>query len=209
MSRKRRGGDQGRKGGGKRERGPEPVAKENVQARGEKPAQAATPPAPDLEEQEYTELVLLVHAANMVEAELFKTELSAHGIPAFLEGEGAGVAGIPDVGAGVPVLVPEEFADQAAELIAELESAKPEGNALDEKENIFEEEEEADNAEDLKEVKELEDEDLEEEEDEEGDDEDDLDEEDDDWEEEDEEEDDDEKDDEKWDDDDEEDEDDF
>jgi len=74
---------------------------------------------------EYTELVLLVHANNLPEAELFKAELQAHGIPAFLEGEGVGVAGIPDVGAGVPILVPEELADQAAELIAELESARP------------------------------------------------------------------------------------
>ena len=74
---------------------------------------------------EYTELVLLVHANNLPEAELFKAELQAHGIPALLEGEGVGVAGIPDVGAGVPVLVPEELADQAAELIAELESARP------------------------------------------------------------------------------------
>ncbi len=72
---------------------------------------------------EYTELVLLGHANSLPEAELVKAELQAHGIPALLEGEGART-GIPDVGAGVPVLVPEEFADQAAELIAELESAK-------------------------------------------------------------------------------------
>ena len=45
---------------------------------------------------EYTELVLLVHAGNMLEAELFKTELEAHGIPTMLEGEGAGVAGDPN-----------------------------------------------------------------------------------------------------------------
>ena len=37
---------------------------------------------------EYTELVLLVHANNLPEAELFKAELQAHGIPALLEGEG-------------------------------------------------------------------------------------------------------------------------
>ncbi len=86
---------------------------------------------------EYTELVLLIHANNLPEAELLKAALQAHGIPAVLEGEGAGVAGIPDVGAGVPVLVPEELADEAAELIAELESAKPairplgEGNDLE------------------------------------------------------------------------------
>ena len=85
---------------------------------------------------EYTELVLLVHAGNMLEAELFKAELEAHGIPTMLEGEGAGVAGIPDVGAGVPVLVPEELADEAAELIAELESTRPEGDDLDDDETL-------------------------------------------------------------------------
>jgi hypothetical protein len=200
MPRKRKGGDQGRKGAGKR--APEPVAKDEEVAAGteKQPGpQAAETPAPD--EQEYTELVLLVHAANMPEAELFKTELSSHGIPAFLEGEGAGVSGIPDVGAGVPVLVPEEYADQAAELIAELESAKPEGNALDEKESIFEED--ADDAEDIEEVEELEDDDTEEEEDDDlDDDDDDLDDEDEDFEEE--EEADDEEDDEEWEDDDEE-----
>ena len=192
MPRKRKGGDQGRKGSGKR--APEPVAKEEAAASADPKAGPAVPPTPGPDEQEYTELVLLVHAANLVEAELFKTELSAHGIPAFLEGEGAGVSGIPDVGAGVPVLVPEEFADQAAELIAELESAKPEGNALDDKENIFEEEEETEEAEDVDEVEELDEDDLEEEDEDE--DEDDLDEEDDDWEEEDEEEEDDDEEDE-------------
>ena len=205
MPRKRKGGDQGRKGMGKRP--PDPAAKDEEIPRTEKSAEPETRKTPEPDEQEYTELVLLVHAANMPEAELFKTELSAHGIPAFLEGEGAGVAGIPDVGAGVPVLVPEEFADQAAELIAELESAKPEGNALVEKEDIFEEDEDAEEADEVDEVEELEDEDLEEDEDEDLDDEDDLDEEDEDWEEEeeeeadDEEEDDDEDDDEEWEDD--------
>jgi hypothetical protein len=132
-----------------------------------KPEPAPAPPKPETdEEQEYTELVLLVHAPNLAEAELFKTELEAHGIPAVLEGEGAGVTGIPDVGAGVPILVPEEFADQAAELIAELESAKPEGNALAKDEEIFEEDEdESDDLDELDELDELEDDDLEEDED--------------------------------------------
>jgi hypothetical protein len=199
MPRKRKGGGQGRKGTDKRD--PEPVAKDEEGVGAKEPAGLEAPLAPTLDGHEYTELVLLVHAANIPEAELFKTELSAHGIPAFLEGEGAGVSGMPDVGAGVPVLVPEEYADQAAELIAELESAKPEGNALDDKENIFEEED-AEGDEEVEEVEELEDDDLEEEEDEDADDEDDLDEEDDDWEEEDDEEDD--EDDEDWEDDDEE-----
>jgi len=91
---------------------------------------------------EYPDLVLLAHATNLAEAELFKVELEAHGIPAILEGEGAPIAVTP--GAGVPVLVPEEFADQAAELIAELESAKPEGNPLADKEDLFDEEDELD-----------------------------------------------------------------
>jgi len=98
-------------------------------------------PQPDDEETlEYTELVLLVHASNLAEAELFKAELRAHGIPALLEGKGAGVAGIPDVGAGVPVLVPEGLANQAAELIAELESTRPEGDALEDEAILHERE---------------------------------------------------------------------
>jgi len=168
MSRKRKGGDPERKGAARH--GPDPAARGDSTERRQEPVEAPAGQAAD--EQEYTELVLLVHAANPAEAELFKTELATHGIPAFLEGEGAGVAGIPDVGAGVPVLVPEEYADQAAEFIAELESAKPEGNALDEKENLFDEDEE--DLEDLDDVEDLEDEDLEE--DEEEDEEDDVDE---------------------------------
>jgi hypothetical protein len=152
MSRKRKGDPPERKSPAKQDANPMKSQSEAGRAAGEM--------------REYTELVLLVHAANPAEAELFKTELGAHGIPAVIEGEGAGVAGIPDVGAGVPVLVPEEFADQAAELIAELESAKPEGHAVDAKENLFEDEE----GRELDELDKLEDDDVEEdEEDEEGD----------------------------------------
>ena len=157
MSRKRKGDPPERKSPAKQDANPMKIQSETGRAAGEM--------------REYTELVLLVHAANPAEAELFKTELGAHGIPAVIEGEGAGVAGIPDVGAGVPVLVPEEFADQAAELIAELESAKPEGHAVDAKENLFDDEE----GKELEELDELEDDDVDEdEEDEEWDEDDDT-----------------------------------
>jgi hypothetical protein len=166
--------------------------------------QAVKPPA-EAEARDYTELVLLVHAGNPAEAELIKSELEANGIPAMIEGEGAGVAGIPDVGAGVPVLVPEEFADQAAELIAELESAKPEGTALIDKDDDVLDEEADD--EELETVDEVEEEDPEEEELEEDDldDDDDDDDEDDEWDEDDDDEDDLDED-EDWDEDDDEDE---
>jgi len=95
-------------------------------------ASSARPPGAD-----YAELVLAVHAVNMVQAELYRAELAAHGIPAVVEGESAAVGGIPDIGAGVPVLVPENLADEAAELIAELESTRPEGMAVD---DVFDEE---------------------------------------------------------------------
>jgi hypothetical protein len=157
MSRKRKGDPPERKSPAKQDANPMKIQSEAGRAAGEM--------------CEYTELVLLVHAANPAEAELFKIELGAHGIPAVIEGEGAGVAGIPDVGAGVPVLVPEEFADQAAELIAELESAKPEGHAVDAKENLFEVEE----GQELDELDALKDDDVEEdEEDEEWDEDDDT-----------------------------------
>ena len=132
-------------------------------------------------EEEYTELVLVVHANNLAEAELFKAELEAHGIATVLEQEGAGVAGIPDVGAGVPVLVPEEQADQAAELIAELESRKTEGAALA-KQNEPEEREDLEGLEELDEDLEDVDEDL----DEDPEEDEDWEEEDEDWEDEDE-----------------------
>jgi hypothetical protein len=132
-------------------------------------------------EDEYTELVLVVHANNLAEAELFKAELEAHGIATVLEQEGAGVAGIPDVGAGVPVLVPEEQADQAAELIAELESRKTEGAALA-KQNEPEEREDLEGLEELDEDLEDVDEDL----DEDPEEDEDWEEEDEDWEDEDE-----------------------
>jgi hypothetical protein len=119
----------------------------------------ATPAPVEGEARDYTELVLLVHAGTPAEAELIKTELEANGIPAIVEGEGAGVAGIPDVGAGVPVLVPEEFADQAAELIAELESAKPEGIALTDKDDdVLDEDEDEEPLDAVDEVDEVEDE---------------------------------------------------
>ena len=139
---------------------------------------------PDSQEAvEYTELVLLAHANNLPEAELFKAELQAHGIPTLLQGEGAGVAGIPDVGAGVPILVPEELANQAAELIAELESIRPEGDDLDDEDILNQREGD---------IEDIDDEDTEEldsldDEDDEDDDEDDWDDEDDDWEEDDDE----------------------
>jgi len=93
-------------------------------------------------ESEYTELVLVVHANNLAEAELYRAELEAHGIPAVLEQSSAGVAGIPDVGAGIPVLVPEELADEAAEFIAEIETTKSEDHALDERDEILDNEDE-------------------------------------------------------------------
>lgn len=168
------------------------------------PQDRQPPPAspPREEAREFTELVLVAHANNLSEAELYKTELQARGIPAILEGEGAGVAGIPDVGAGVPVLVPEGMADEAAELIAELESTKTEGHPLNAKEEIFDED-----TEDLDELDELDGGSLDDDEDPEKkdddtDDEDDEDEDDDEWEDDDEDDEEESDDDEEWDDDD-------
>jgi len=135
------------------------------------------PGTPAREPRDYSELVLVVHASNPAAAELCRAELEAHGIPAVLEQEGAGVAGIPDVGAGVPVLVPEEFADEAAEFIAEIESTKSEDKTVAErKDNTPNEDEDLEDVEDLDEEldedEEWEDDDLEEDEEWEDDDED-------------------------------------
>jgi len=76
------------------------------------------------------DLVLLVHADDMAVAERYRSELLAHGIPAVVRGEPTGER--PDAGMGVPVLVPEALADEAAERIAELESSRPEdGHVVD------------------------------------------------------------------------------
>ena len=150
MARNRKSGDANRRPSPKNTSEPKNESKPPVRETETRPA--AT---------EYTELVLLVHASNIAEGELIKTELESNGIPAILEGGGAGVAGIPDVGSGVPVLVPEEYADQAAELIAELEFARPEGNTLVEKNDLFEEDEGAEELEEVDEVEEnVKDEDL-------------------------------------------------
>ena len=116
-------------------------------------------------ESDYTELVLVVHANNLAEAELYRAELEAHGIPAVLEQGSAGVAGIPDVGAGVPVLVPEELADEAAEFIAEIETTKSEDHALDERDEILDNEDENLDEELDEDEEDLDDEDLDEDED--------------------------------------------
>jgi|WetSurMetagenome_2_1015567.scaffolds.fasta_scaffold08106_4 hypothetical protein len=155
-------------------------------------------PAAEPRAHGYSDLVLVVHAANLAEGELFKTELESQGVPAVIDGEGSSLAG---VGPGVPILVPEEFADQAAVLIAELESTKSEGCAVADKDDLFEEEEDED-LDELDELDSLDDEDPDDD-DEDLDDDDDVD---DDWDEdeddEDEEEDDkdDAEEDEEWDD---------
>jgi hypothetical protein len=101
------------------------------------------PPAPGaFGRAEGADLVLLVHADNMAEAERYRSELMGHGIPAVVESERVGGFGAID-GMGVPVLVPETLADEAAERIAELESTRPEEGPVED-EDIFEEEEDLD-----------------------------------------------------------------
>ncbi len=143
--------------------------------------------------EEYTELVLVVHATNPAEAELFKAELEAAGIPAVLEQRSAAVAGVPDVGAGIPVLVPEDYADRAAEVIAEIESNQLEEEEVNETAELYGTNASED-LDDLDELDELdEDEDWDDEDDEDWDDEDE-----DDWDDEDEDEDWDDEDDEEY-----------
>ncbi|MEA3368213.1 MAG: DUF2007 domain-containing protein, partial [Planctomycetota bacterium] len=77
------------------------------------------------------DLVLLVHADDMAEAQRYKSELQGHGIPAAVEGEMPG--GIRHAGRGVPVLVSETLADEAAEVIAELEFTRPQEGPVDDK----------------------------------------------------------------------------
>jgi len=96
---------------------------------------AAETPAPRPAAE--AELILLVHADDMVEAEQYKSELEGHGIPAAVGGETPG--GGPLAGRGVPVLVSEALAEAAAEVIAELEFTRVEGRPVDEQ-GIFKDE---------------------------------------------------------------------
>jgi hypothetical protein len=171
-------------------------------------ADAAPGTAPGTSDE--PDLVLLVHAEDIAEAERYKTLLQGHGIPVAVGANGRGGARL--AGRGVPVLVAETLADAAAEVIAELEFIRPEGRTVDE-EDIFDDEEtddlEAVPAEDLGDLDEADD--LEEDLDEADDLDEDLDEEldedldddlDDDWEDDDEDwDDEDEEEDEDWDDD--------
>ncbi|MGB2998054.1 MAG: hypothetical protein WBC59_05385 [Phycisphaerae bacterium] len=87
------------------------------------------------------ELVPVAHAETSAEAKLIQAELQAHGISAVVEREKTAAGPDPvEVGAGLPVLVPEEFADEAAELIAELKSTQLEGNELNEDNDLPENE---------------------------------------------------------------------
>jgi len=95
-------------------------------------------------------LVRVAQASNPTEAEPYRAELEAHGIPAILDPKGNDPAsgprrgdpyredphrgagpGLPDGRqAGVPVRVPERLTDEAAELIAELETLQFESEDL-------------------------------------------------------------------------------
>ncbi|MGB2938647.1 MAG: hypothetical protein WBD05_10710 [Phycisphaerae bacterium] len=89
------------------------------------------------------ELVLVAHAETSAEAKLIQAELQAHGISAVVERERT-AAGPDPVEVGLPVLVPEDLADEAAELIAELKSTQLEGNELNEDNDLPENEDDED-----------------------------------------------------------------
>ncbi len=100
------------------------------------------------------DLVSLLFASNLIEAEFFKSLLEEHGVPALIETENSEVAGIPALSAGVPVLVPAELYDEAVEILA----AKRRGGEDDDFDEDFEEEDEE--AEEEDELDEYEDEDF-------------------------------------------------
>jgi hypothetical protein len=122
--------------------------------------------------EETTSLVTVIHARNIREAKTMKSILESAEIPAFIGQEDAepAEAGGKAVEAinGIPLLVPEELAGEAAEILAE--AAMREGKGEDE-EDADEDEWEAEEDEEDEEVldgeafKELEDDDEEHEED--------------------------------------------
>ena len=82
---------------------------------GAEPADAPETP------EETTSLVTVVHTRNMKEAKTMKAVLEAAEIPAFIGQEDVDPDGPRETEAhgGVPILVPEELAGEAAELLAE------------------------------------------------------------------------------------------
>jgi len=107
------------------------------------------------------DLVFLIHAPSAEEAERYRRELLAHGIPAAVDDGWAG----PWVGfeSGVPVFVPATLADIAAEHVAELEFGRPEETAVVDEDDVLDE---TDDLEDLPDedldddIEDLDDEDL-------------------------------------------------
>jgi hypothetical protein len=83
---------------------------------------------------EGSELVCVRRCQGLLLAELYRSKLTALGIPVLLLYESAGpVIGITVDGLGeVAVMVPAEMASEASELLEEIEAAEQDGTSLDE-----------------------------------------------------------------------------
>jgi hypothetical protein len=106
------------------------------------------------------DMVPVVYARNVTEAELYKQLLTTNDIPAVIEDDAGETIGMPAsiVGQGVPILVPDEMLSEASEIIAEHEDTE-EDEELDEYEDVEEEgDEDLDDDEELDEDEEVEEE---------------------------------------------------
>ncbi|NLX58159.1 MAG: DUF2007 domain-containing protein [Phycisphaerae bacterium] len=85
-----------------------------------------------------TELVTVVQAPNLKEAQMMKSILESAEIPAFIGDDDTSGTGLR----GVPVLVPEDLAGQAAEILADAAMDDEEfmDDDIDEEDDDFDEE---------------------------------------------------------------------
>jgi len=105
---------------------PKPSKRQPVSPDSEEKSKRDAGQEPEAEEgaaaEEATSLVTVVHARNTKEAKTMKSILESAEIPAFIGQEEAdpGEAGRENEAvAGIPILVPEEMAGEAAEILAE------------------------------------------------------------------------------------------
>ena len=71
----------------------------------------------------FHEFVPVLFARNLIEAEFYQTLLAEHEIPVLIEDENTESFGLPDIGRGVPVLVPDEQLAEAEDILEQREDS--------------------------------------------------------------------------------------
>lgn len=109
-------------------------------------------------EQELPQLVPVVYARNIIEAEFFKSLLEDHAIPAYIEGEHMASAGLMVRAGGIPIMVRSEDLADAEDVIARREVLDEElDEQFDDEFNIDEDSDDYDPIEEMEELDPLDD----------------------------------------------------